>query len=225
MLAGAAAFGWVMTPSGADVQARTAALAAIEGAQPLLQTQLAPDLVSALVSTEDERFFIHHGVDALGIARAILADLRQGCVCEGGSTITQQLVKQVYLGGDDHGLNKLRGVFLAFKIEGRISKRQILADYLTVTPLGYSRYGAVNASCDYFGRAPDALLLHQSALLAGMPQAPSAYDPTLHPQAALRRRAQVLSLMRVNGNITAAQESAAAAAPLLATGRGCQSAT
>ena len=206
------------TPSGADIQARSRDLAAEEGATPILPGQLPPTLVNALVATEDERFFIHHGVDVVGAGRALLADLRQGCLCEGGSTITQQLVKQVYLGGDDHGLNKLRGVFLAFKIEGRISKHQILADYLTITPLGYSRYGAVNAACAYYHRRPEALNLAQSALLAGMPQAPSAYDPILHPEAALRRRGQVLDLMLADGFITSAQRSAAAAAPLLATG-------
>ena len=151
----------------------------------------------------------------------MLADLREGCLCEGGSTLTQQLVKQVYLGGDDHGLNKVRGVVLAFKVERLISKRQILADYLTVTPLGFSRYGAVNASCAYFGRPLSGLRLEQSALLAGMPQAPSAYDPILHPEAAMHRRAQVLSLMRADGYITATQQAAAAGAPLLGRAGSC----
>lgn len=171
-------------------------------------------MVDALVSTEDERFFQHHGIDVIGIGRALLDDIRSGCLCQGGSTLTQQLVKQLYLGGDDHGLNKLRSVFLAFKVENEISKRQILADYLTVTALGFSRYGLVNAACAYYGKPPGALDLAQSALLAGMPQAPSAYDPVLHPEAARARRAAVLGLMASNGYITDAEAAAANAEPV-----------
>lgn len=209
----------MLTPSAEDVQARTAELARAEHATPIAPAGLPPRVIDALVATEDERFFQHHGVDVIGIARALLDDLRSGCLCQGGSTLTQQLVKQLYLNSDDHGLNKLRSVFLAFKVENEISKRQILADYLTVTPLGSSRYGLVNAACAYYGEPPGALDLAQSALLAGMPQAPSAYDPILHPRAARARRAAVLGLMESNGYITVAEEAAANAEPVTSPSR------
>jgi membrane peptidoglycan carboxypeptidase len=216
----AGALGWVLTPSADDVQQRVAGLAREEGAVLLRPGDVPPRVVDALVATEDERFFQHHGVDVIGIGRAVLADIRYRCLCQGGSTITQQLVKQVYLGGDDAGLNKVRGLYLAFKVEDQLSKRQILADYLTVTPLGYSRYGLVNAACAYFHSRPEGLDVAQSALLAGMPQAPAGYDPILHPRAALDRRAQVLGLMEADGYITTEERMAAQAEPLLARGAG-----
>ena len=214
------ALGWVLTPSGDDVQQRVAALARQEGAVQLRPGDLPPRVVDALVATEDERFFQLHGVDVIGIGRAVLADIRYRCLCQGGSTITQQLVKQVYLGGDDAGLNKFRGLYLAFKVEDQLTKREVLADYLTVTPLGYSRYGLVNASCAYFHSQPQELDIAQAALLAGMPQAPAGYDPLLHPAAALNRRSQVLGLMEADGYITAEQRIAAQAEPLLSRGAG-----
>ena len=162
------------------------------------------------MATEDERFYEHHGIDVIGLARAVLYDVSHLCACQGGSTITQQLVKDVYLGGSDSGLNKLADMALALKVELRTSKPQILADYLSVVLTGYGRYGMANAACADFHRPLAELDLGQLALLAGLPQAPSAYDPLLHPAAALGRRGEVLDAMISEGDITPTQAAAAA---------------
>lgn len=207
---------FVTTPAGSDVDHLTAAEAQRFGVERLRAGDVPAQLADLLVATEDERFFSHHGIDVLGLGRAILADLQRGCLCEGGSTITQQLVKETYLGGTDQGLNKLRGMALAFKVETVTGKRQILADYLTVTPFGSGVYGAPLAACTYFHRPLGQLDLAQYALLAGMPQAPSAYDPRYHPDSAAWRRALVLDRAAADGYISPQQASAAKAQPLLA---------
>src|SRR5664280_3854825 len=115
----------------------------------------------------------------------MLYDVGHLCACQGGSTITQQLVKYVYLDGSDSGLNKLTDMALAAKVEIHTSKQQILADYLSVIATGYGRYGMASAACADFHRPLAELDLGQLALLAGLPQAPSAYDPLRDPAAAI----------------------------------------
>lgn len=207
------AAGWVRTPPADDVQARVAAFAAAQHATLLAPAQIPPVLARAIVATEDERFYSHHGLDSIGIARAVLFDLLNRCACEGGSTLTQQLAKQLYLGGSDAGFHKVEGMALALKIEQRLSKPEILADYLSIVPTGPTRYGMAAAACAYFGRPLAALELPAVALLAGLPQAPSSYDPLAHPAAALARRAQVLESMLSERYITEAQLRAAEGAP------------
>jgi len=201
---------WVATPSGDDLGTRIASLASLHGSSVLLPSEIPPLLAEAVVATEDERFYEHHGIDVIGLARAVLYDVSHLCACQGGSTITQQLVKDVYLGGSDGGLNKLADMALALKVELRTSKPQILADYLSVVLTGYGRYGMANAACADFHRPLAELDLGQLALLAGLPQAPSAYDPLLHPAAALGRRGEVLDAMISEGDITPTQAAAAA---------------
>ncbi|HEY8641807.1 MAG TPA: biosynthetic peptidoglycan transglycosylase [Candidatus Dormibacteraeota bacterium] len=207
---------FVTTPPGAEIQRLTAAAAERYGVALLQPGEVPTVFADLLVATEDERFYQHHGIDVIGVGRAVLNDLQHGCLCQGGSTLTQQLVKETYLGGSDYGLNKLRGVALAFKIETAINKRQILADYLSITPLGFGLYGAPVASCAYFHRPLSALDVAQYALLAGMPQAPASYDPRNHPDVAARRRAEVLTRGVSEGYITQEQADAAEAEPLLA---------
>jgi len=207
---------FVTTPPGSDIDQLTAAEAKRHGVERLRAGDVPPQLADLLVATEDERFFSHHGIDVLGVGRALIADVQRGCLCEGGSTITQQLVKETYLDGSDDGLNKLRGMALALKVEAVTGKRQILGDYLTVTPFGAGVYGAPTAACTYFHRPLDQLDLAQLALLAGMPQAPSAYDPRYHPESAAWRRALVLDRAVAEGYVSPEQASAAKAAPLLA---------
>ena len=202
---------WVVTPSGSDLTSRVQGLAAAEHATILAPGEVPPLLAEAVVATEDERFYQHHGIDVIGLGRAMLYDVTHLCACQGGSTITQQLVKDVYLGGSDGGVNKLADMALAFKVELRFNKQQILADYLSVVPTGYGRYGMANAACADFHRPLAALDLGQLALLAGMPQAPSAYDPLLHPDLARARRAAVLDAMVDDGYITSQQANAAGA--------------
>ncbi len=161
------------------------------------------------MAAEDERFYQHHGIDVIGLGRAFLYDVTHLCACQGGSTITQQLVKDVYLSGSDGGVYKLADMALALKVEFPYTKQQILAGYLSVVPTGYGRYGMANAACADFHRPLAALDLGQLALIAGMPQAPSAYDPLLHPDLARARRTTVLKAMVDEGYITPQQASAA----------------
>lgn len=214
---------WVVTPSGDDLQARVGQLAAAHQATVLHPSDVPPLLVEAIVATEDERFYQHHGIDVIGLGRAFLYDASHLCACEGGSTITQQLVKVVYLGGSDAGLAKLADMTLALKVELHVGKSQILADYLSEVLAGYGRYGMANAACADFHRPLGQLDLGQLALLAGLAQAPSAYDPLLHPAAALARRSQVLEAMVDHGYVTSAQAAVAATQPatLGPTAGGC----
>lgn len=210
---------WIATPDVADAQARVESLAATHHVPVLNPSEVSPLLALAVVATEDERFYSHHGIDVAGIFRALINDIRMRCLCEGASTITQQLVKAVYLNGTDTGLDKLVDVALAFKVELVLDKRRILADWLTLAPTGPTLYGVGPAACTYFGRPLADLDLAQNALLAGLPQSPVLYDPFSHPEAALRRRGQVLDAMVGHGYVSAAEAAAARAEPLLPANR------
>ena len=209
-----AAMLWFLTPSGADLEARTAAFTALHGSTDLRPTEIPPLLANAMVATEDEHFYQHHGVDVLGTGRALLYDVFHFCLCQGGSTITEQLVKGVYLDGSDRGLNKLLDVVVALKVEIHSNKQQILVDYLNSVPVGPTQYGMAAGACVYFSRPLRDLSLSQYALLAGLPQAPSQYDPLRNPAAARQRRNEVLAAMQSEGYITRAQKDAASADPL-----------
>ena len=212
---------WMWTPDGSDVQARVDSLAAARGVPVLRPDQVPIRLAQAIIATEDERFYEHHGIDSIGVSRAVLYDATNLCLCQGGSTITQQLVKDVYLGGSDRGYNKVEDMVLALKVERVLSKPEILADYLSEITTGFGRYGVSAAACAYFHSPLDRLTLGQYALLAGVTQAPSVYDPTVNPQAAQVRRSQVLAQLVSEHYISAAQAAAANAEPVLSDGPGC----
>lgn len=217
-------FSWayVLTPTALDVQPRVDAYAAAHGATMLAPDQVPLQMGDAIIAIEDERFYQHHGLDSIGIARALLDDIRYRCACQGGSTLTQQLAKIIYLDGSDYGFNKINGMALALKIERRLDKAQILADYLSIVPTGPTIVGMPAAACAYFGKPLGELDLAGYALLAGLPQAPSVYDPLIDPQAAVQRRAAVLRQMRSEGYITQQQEAAAQSEPYRPPGRpGC----
>lgn len=211
---------WVATPSTADIQQQVKEAVAAHGA-PLLAPDSVPELLSdAVIATEDERFYSHHGVDSIGLGRALLYDVANTCLCQGGSTITEQLVKDVYLGGSDKGINKIDDMVLALKVERVIGKRQIMADYLSEITTGFGRYGVAEAACAYFQAPLASLTLGQYALLAGVTQAPSVYDPTINPGLAMARRTQVLAAMLADHFITSSQASAARQEPILDLGPG-----
>jgi penicillin-binding protein 1A len=216
-LAMAASVGYLAfgTPSGADLPRRVAAIA---GGRQLRPAEVPVLLTQAVVAVEDERFFIHHGLDTLGTARAVWDDVAGLCACEGGSTITQQLVKNVYYPADDRIARKVPGMAMALKIELRYDKRTILADYLSVVPTGYGLVGARAAACAYFDRGLAQLSVSQAAELAGMLAAPSIYDPRLRPDLATQRRDHVLDRMVEVGSLGTAQAAAAKAEPVLAAG-------
>jgi membrane peptidoglycan carboxypeptidase len=210
--AGLFTWGWLATPGVNDLAARVQAVDHAHQAPSTLLGQISPLIQQALIVTEDEHFYQHHGIDLPGTLRAAWDDLLAGRVIEGGSTLTEQLAKEVYLGGNDHTLDrKLEDMVLALKIEAHYRKGQILEFYLNVVSFGDGAYGIGAATAHYFQRPPAQVDLAQAALLAGLVQAPSAYDPWCHPNAARMRQQTVLDRLRTEGAITAAQATTARA--------------
>ncbi|MEB3307588.1 MAG: PBP1A family penicillin-binding protein [Cyanobacteriota bacterium] len=180
-----------------------------------LSTGQVPPLVEqSFVAAEDRRFYGHHGIDPVGIARALVRNISKGSVEEGASTITQQLARTVYLSQDRTLLRKLKEAALAGKLERQLSKGQILTEYLNVVYLGSGAYGVADAAWIYFSKSPADLSLSEAALIAGLPPAPSVYSPLVNPDLALERRAIVLRRMKDAGFISEAERSAAQAEPL-----------
>jgi membrane peptidoglycan carboxypeptidase len=212
---------WVSTPSTGDVQQRVRERTDRLGVVLLREDQVPPLLAAAVVATEDESFYSHHGIDSIGLGRAVLYDVTHLCLCQGGSTITEQLVKDVYLAGSTRGYNKVKQLVLALKVEREITKNQIMADYLSEITTGYGRYGVSSAACAYFQAPLGRLTIGQYALLAGVTQAPSVYDPTVNPAAASARRSHVLQTMLTHGLISKDQAANAEAEPVLSAGPGC----
>jgi membrane peptidoglycan carboxypeptidase len=176
---------------------------------------IAPILREAVVATEDERFYRHHGIDLLGVLRALPYDAVHLSFSQGASTITEQVAKLLYLQGNDHTpWRKLEDAALALKLEDRYGKDQILSAYLNSAYFGEGAYGARAASERYFGIAPRRLGPAQASLLAGLIQAPSAYDPRLHPQLARARQAEVLRSLVRDGFLTEGEAAAAIDEPL-----------
>jgi membrane peptidoglycan carboxypeptidase len=168
----------------------------------------------AVVDTEDARFWRHHGVDWLAVARAAARDLERGEVVEGGSTITQQYVKNTYVSGEQTLRRKLAEAGHAWGLERGNAKAAILEAYLNTVYFGQGAYGVEAAAQTYFSTSAGRLTLAQAALLAGMIRAPVAYDPFRHPRAARARRATVLARLERHGHLGPAARGRAAAAPL-----------
>ncbi len=177
-------------------------------------TRISPWLGRATVAIEDRRFYEHHGVDWKAVARAAMRNLTAGKVEEGGSTITQQLVRNLYLTREVSYSRKIKEAALALQYEKTHTKSQILEQYLNFVPYGHFAYGAEAAASTYFSIHASALTIPQAALLAGLPQAPSQFDPFLHPAAARARRTEVLKAMLDQSMITQAQYASAQRAPL-----------
>ena len=148
----------------------------------------------ATIAVEDRRFYRHGGVDYEGIARALWRDLTEGEVVEGGSTLTQQLVRNLYISRERTVTRKLREACLAIQLNRNWSKQRILRSWLNVVYFGNRAYGVEAASQTYFSKPAQHLNLREAALLAGLPQAPSTYDPFADPAAALARRNIVLQV-------------------------------
>jgi penicillin-binding protein 1A len=183
--------------------------------EPVALGRMSVWLPRATVAIEDRRFWSHGGVDYVGIARAAWTDVTAGKAVEGGSTITQQLVRGLYTGREKTFSRKLKEACLAIKLARKWPKAKILDEYLNTTYYGNHAYGVEAASQTYFSRRAGQLTLLQSALLAGLPQAPSVYDPFHDPSAALARRREVLQAMLTNRVITAAQYRSAVRAKSL----------
>jgi penicillin-binding protein 1A len=167
--------------------------------------RVSPWIPKATVAIEDRRFYSHGGIDPQGIARAVWANAQARKVVQGGSTITQQLVRNLYISNERTVQRKLKEACLAIKLSDAWSRQRILEAYLNQVYYGNLAYGIEAASQTYFSKPARALNLRQAALLAGLTQAPSAYDPFVETSKALARRNSVLSAMREQGMITADQ--------------------
>lgn len=159
------------------------------------------DLKNAIVAVEDKRFYRHFGIDPIAIARAFITNIRQGKIKVGASTITQQLAKNLFLSGERTYGRKIKEVAYAFELESKYTKDEILEMYLNVIYYGSGAYGIQNASKEYFNKNVMDLSLGQAAMLAGLPQAPSAYNPNKYPERAKRKQKIVLAAMVRNGYI------------------------
>jgi penicillin-binding protein 1A len=182
--------------------------------EPVPDSRISPWLPKATVAVEDRRFYEHGGIDYVGILRALWADLGAGKVVEGGSTISQQLVRNMYTGREQTFDRKLKEACLAIKLSDKWSKAKILNTYLNTVYYGNHAYGVEAAAQTYFSTDAANLDLAQAALIAGLPQAPSTYDPLHNPGAALARRAEVLKAMVAAQTITRPQYRFAVSQPL-----------
>jgi penicillin-binding protein 1A len=176
--------------------------------------QMSPYLPEAVVSIEDRRFYSHFGLDPIGLLRAIYVNLRSGGVVQGGSTITQQLAKNLFLTPERTLKRKVQEVLAAFWLESHYSKDALLTLYLNRVYLGAGTFGVVAASERYFDKKVDELTLPEAAILAGLLQAPSRYAPTRSQERAERRADVVLDAMADAGYISAAEAAAAKSAPV-----------
>src|SRR5215510_1187207 len=167
--------------------------------------QMPAALKQAVIATEDARFYSHHGVDPTGIGRAIYQNFRRGRIVEGGSTITQQLAKVLFLTPDKSLDRKLKEAVLALELERRYSKDRILELYLNQIYFGHGAFGVEAAARTFFGKGVSELSPAECVLLAGLPKAPSTYSPFDHSEASLRRRSVVLARMVDTGMLKPAQ--------------------
>lgn len=196
-----------------DAKTVLATLSGPQFRQPVSLSKVSRVLITAVLDTEDHGFYVHGGFDIPAMVRAFVSDA-QGQGVQGGSTIPQQLVKQLYLTSERTIGRKVREAVLADRLEQKYSKDKILQAYLNTIYLGSGAYGVQAAAESYFGQPASHLSLPQAALLAGMIQNPNGYDPVLQPAAARERRSEVLQRMVVYGDITPAQQAAADATAL-----------
>lgn len=172
-------------------------------------SKIPKDMVNAIISIEDTRFFRHWGIDPYRIIGAFVSNIKAGGVVEGGSTITQQLAKVIFLTRRKTLARKIKEVILAIQLERDYSKYEILEMYLNQIYFGNGAYGVATAAKVYFGKNVSELSLEECALLAGLPRAPSMYSPFKNPEKTIQRRAVVLARMRAVGFITDEQKKEA----------------
>jgi len=189
-------------------------LHAIEDRVVLPASRIPTWIRDAAVAIEDRRFYLHHGIDGRAILRASYVNLREGTIEEGGSTITQQLVKNLYTGADQTISRKVSEAMLAWQLEDRLSKEEILTRYLNTVYFGKGAYGVQAAARTFFDIDAEELDLARSALLAGLITSPGHFDPYAYPRRAMGRRRVVLRLMDELGMITAAQRRHARKEPI-----------
>ena len=164
--------------------------------------ELSEDYINAVVAVEDHRYFEHGPVDFIGITRALYTNIRDKEFDEGGSTITQQVAKNVIFNQDKTLIRKIGELFGAYDLEKNYSKEEILALYVNTNYFGDGYYGIYDASMGYYNKKPKDLSLDEASMLAGVPNAPSVYAPTVNPDLAQKRQAHVLNCMVKYGYIS-----------------------
>lgn len=157
--------------------------------------QISPTFLDAIVAIEDHRFYKHGAVDFIGLGRALITNFISGDIEQGGSTITQQLAKNLFLDKTQTLERKIKEVFLAYKLERLYSKEEILEMYVNAIYYGDGNTGIAMASENYFNKSPKDLSFNEATLLAGLPQAPSLYALSSHYDAALKRQSQVIAAL------------------------------
>ena len=181
---------------------------------PLKYNEIPPVVVNAVIATEDARFYEHFGIDPVGIVRAMYIGLKQKGFSQGGSTITQQVAKNFFLTPEKSISRKAKEIILAIRMEKELTKEEIMTLYLNMINFGSRAYGVAAASYTFFGKTPEQLTIDEAALLAGLPNAPSAYNPISHPERARTRRDWVLGRMLDQSYITQAQFKEAVNKPI-----------
>jgi len=181
--------------------------------KPLTFDEIPQQLIDALLATEDDRFYFHFGVDPIGMARAVLGKL-SGNDKGGASTITMQVARNFFLSREITYTRKIREIFLSFHIESLLTKNEILTLYINKIPLGHRSFGFGAAAQVYYGKELNQLTLPQIAVLAGLPKAPSTYNPISRPDRTKIRRTTVLQRMLVSGYITEQEYQQAKTAPI-----------
>lgn len=156
---------------------------------------LPKEYIKAVIAVEDHRYYEHGAIDTISIARAIINNVKAGKLIEGGSTITQQLAKNVYFTQDRKLERKIAEIFMAYEIEKKLDKDKIFELYVNTNYFGNGYYGIGSASYGYYGKEPSKLNLYECTMLAGVPNAPSVYAPTVNPELAERRRQIVVEAM------------------------------
>ncbi len=197
-----------------DIKGRQIAVRGAAYAPPIHVDELPASLVDAVLSIEDRRFYYHFGVDPIGLGRAVITNFRKGGVVQGGSTLTQQLAKNLFLTNERTYKRKAQEVLLAFWLESRFTKKEILSLYLNRVYFGRGAWGVEAAAQRYFAKPATALSLGESAMIAGLLKAPNRYSPTADLARAERRATVVLDVMVKARKITKDQRDAAFAQPV-----------
>ncbi|MDD4239268.1 MAG: transglycosylase domain-containing protein, partial [Desulfotomaculaceae bacterium] len=188
-----------------DVNGATIAIVSEENSVPVSLDNISPYMQQAIVAIEDARFYQHHGIDPVGLARALWRNIKARTIVEGGSTISQQLVKNLYLDPERTAVRKLEEIFLTIQLERKHTKKEILEMYLNKIYFGQGAYGVEAAARTYFSKPARDLGLAESAMLAGVPRAPSIYAPSQNFEGAKARQTTVLNRMVELGMVTQEQ--------------------
>lgn len=206
LVLGVAADGWKLYRSAVEARPVTEAVAAVQSGEHYTTLEQMPALYPrAVVAVEDRRFYDHGGVDPIAIGRAVWTNLRTGTLAEGGSTLTQQLAKNLYFTQEKKFTRKVAEVFVAWELERLYDKDEILELYINSIYYGDGYYGIYSASEGYFGKEPADMTDYECTLLAGVPNAPSVYAPTVNPDLAAQRQRQVVDSLVDTGDLTAQQ--------------------